>query len=253
MILSALLGYNRPFATLQDATAAIAGYDDGGHSNAGYIAVTTSDVERPLPGDHAALYHLQTVITNIHKVFDVGGSVGNLLYRYTNYLEFPLDLNWTVFDLVETNGLGERIAISKNERRLRFTDRFLDANGTDLLISCGSLHYFEPPLWEMVAGLSARPRYILINRAPLVDVPTFATVQDGGRYRLACILYNRNNVIEGFERLGYELVESWEIPGLSVIVPGYPDRSALSYSGCFLRIGSSTRGWRPGLARATAR
>jgi hypothetical protein len=35
-------------------------------------------------------------------------------------------------------------------------------------------------------SLRRKPRYVLINRAPLVEGPAFATVQDGVRYRLAC-------------------------------------------------------------------
>jgi putative methyltransferase (TIGR04325 family) len=238
-ILLAVIGYNRPFPTLKEATAAIAGYEGGGHSNHNYLAVKIPDAEKPRPGDYAALFHLERIRTQIANVFDLGGSVGNLFYCYSKYLDFPAGLCWTVCDLAETNRLGEGLAASRNERRLRFTDQLTDADGSDLLILSGSLHYFERPLSDILAEFSIKPRYVLVNRSPLVDVPALATVQDGGTYRLACMLHNRSDLIQGLGTLGYELVDSWDIQNRSVIIPCYPDRSARSYSGLFFRLKAS--------------
>jgi putative methyltransferase (TIGR04325 family) len=90
----------------------------------------------------------------------------------------------------------------------------------------------------MISELRRKPRYVLINRAALVDCPGFATVDDCGGYRLACFLYNRDELIRGFEFLGYELVDSWQIaePEHFKIVTCYPDRSVTAYSGLFLRL-----------------
>jgi putative methyltransferase (TIGR04325 family) len=235
-ILVAMTGYNRPFPTLKDAAAAIGGYEGSGHSNPNYLAVKVPEAEKPRPGDYAALFHLERTMSQIHNVFDLGGSVGNLFYCYSKYLNFPPDLSWTVCDLVETNRLGEILADSKEERRLRFTDQLVDADGSDLLIISGSLHYFEQPLSNILAAFVIKPRYVLVNRAPLVDVPAVATVQDGGTYRLACMLHNRHDLIRGLGALGYELVDSWDIQNRSVIIPCYPDQSAQSYSGLFFRL-----------------
>jgi hypothetical protein len=51
-------------------------------------------------------------------------------------------------------------------------------------------------------------------------------------------LYNRDDLIQGFESLGYELIDSWQIAESvhSVMVPFYPDRSVTAYSGLFLRL-----------------
>jgi len=238
-MLFALVGYNRPFPTLKDAAAAIAGYEGSGHSNPNYLAIKIPEAEKPRPGDYAALFHLERARSQIHKVFDLGGSVGNLFYCYSEYLDFSHGLCWTVCDLVETNRLGERLASSKGEQRLRFTDQLTDADGSDLMIVSGSLHYFEEPLSNMLAAFAIKPRYVLVNRAPLVDVPSLATVQDGGTYRLACMLHNRNDLIQGLGALGYELVDSWEIRERSVTIPCYPDRSARSYSGLFFELRAS--------------
>lgn len=233
--LDALVGYRRPFPTLSDAAAAIAGYEGGGHSNPNYLAVKVPEAEMPRPGDYAALYHLERLTPRFCSVFDVGGSVGNLFYCYSRYLKFSADLRWTVYDLPDTNELGKNLAASKNELRLHFTDQVTEADGVDLLICSGALHYFEPKLSDIIAELTVKPKYLLINRAPLVDVPSFATVQDGGTYRLACYLHNRAALVQGLEDIGYELLDSWDITERSVIVPCYPDWSARTYSGLFFQ------------------
>src|SRR5690242_9198569 len=181
-ILSVLVGYCRPFPTLSDAADAIIGCEGGGHSNPGYLAVKVPEAEKPRPGDYAALFHLARLMPHVCKVFDVGGNVGNLFYCYSKYLDFSADLQWTVYDLPETNKLGEKLAESKGETRLHFTDRIVEADGVDLLISSGALHYFEQKLSDTITPFSIKPRYLLINRAPLVDVAPFATVQDGKTY-----------------------------------------------------------------------
>jgi hypothetical protein len=50
--------------------------------------------------------------------------------------------------------------------------------------------------------------------------------------------HNRDELIRGFESLGYELVDSWQIaePEHFKIVTCYPDRSVTAYSGLFLRL-----------------
>ncbi|MGJ4940743.1 TIGR04325 family methyltransferase [Bradyrhizobium sp. HKCCYLS1011] len=234
-IINALVGYNRPFLTLQDATAVIAGYEGGGHHNSSYLSVKIPEAEKPRPGDYAALFHLERVASEVHRVFDLGGSVGNLFYCYSKQLHFPSDLRWTVFDLPETNKIGAELARSIQEERLHFTDRLMDADGYDVFISSGSLHYFQQPLADILAPLAVKPRYVIVNRAPLVDVPSLATIQDGGSYRLACMLHNRAGLIKGMEQLGYELVDSWDIRERSVMIPCYPDLSAKAYSGLFFR------------------
>ena len=63
-----------------------------------------------------------------------------------------------------------------------------------------------------------------------------ATVQDGGGDNLfSCMVYNLDEMIKGFGQLGYTTVDVWQAAELSLIIPGYPDRSAMSYSGMFFR------------------
>src|SRR5262249_49956195 len=143
---SVALGYSRPFPTLKAATTAISGYEGGGHGNVNYQAVKIPEASQPREGDYAALFHLAKALPEIRLVFDLGGSVGNLFYCYVKYLDMPAGLVWTVYDLPDTLTLGEQTAKANKEQRLRFTNELGDADGADLFVVSGALHYFEQPL-----------------------------------------------------------------------------------------------------------
>jgi putative methyltransferase (TIGR04325 family) len=235
-ILNAMLGYHRVFNSLPEAAAAARPYAEGGFEHPDYAGLHLSLAEVPRPSDYAALFHMRGLIVDRAKIFDLGGSIGNLFYLYDRYLDLPPDCTWLVFDLPVWVESGQKLAANRGENRLRFTRKWEDAAGAELLIASGSLHSFATPLSQMVAGLPEKPSHILINRTPLIDGPTKATVQDGEICRVACVLYNRAEFVTAFEAINYEVVDSWKAWELSLKLVGQPESSALPYSGFFFRL-----------------
>ena len=240
-LLHPLVGYRRPFRTLREAENAIARYSAGGHSNPDNARIHLDLAKAARPSDYAALFHMRALLPELRHIYDFGGNAGNLYYCYSKYLDFPLDLQWSVYDLPPMLAVGRQVANGRGERRLRFTGRWDEAAGADLLIASGSLHYFPKPLPEMIAGLKEMPRYVFVNRTPLVEGRTAAAVQDAGSFLVACLLYNRSDLIRGFEMAGYELVDSWRAEEMAVSVPCYPEYCVPAYSGMFLRLKSTGR------------
>ncbi len=235
-ILNGILGYHRVFENLSEAAAAAQPYAEGGHINPLGTTAHMSLAAAPRPSDYAALFHIQNLIGSCSSVFDLGGNAGNLFYCYDRYLKFPEDLIWHVYELPEVIARGKQLAAERGEKRLRFTENWLDASGADLLLASGSLHYFDPPVYEMLAKLPEKPAHVLINRSPLITGPTKATVQDGIHWRAACILFNRAQLIAAFEETGYELIDQWQAAELSLIIVGKPEFSATPYSGLYFRL-----------------
>ncbi|HEX4773095.1 MAG TPA: methyltransferase, TIGR04325 family [Bryobacteraceae bacterium] len=235
-VVNGIIGYNRPFPTLQQAKAYIADYDGGGHGHPFCAINLMKTVQNANPSDYAALFFLQPILPAVRTVFDFGGSVGNLWYCYSNYISMPADLTWTVFDVPENVQLGEQIAKDAGENRLRFTSFLCDGDGADVFIATGALHYFEESLPAMLSEYHSKPRYVLINRTPFSSGAPFATVQDAGRYRVACMLYNQDQLIEEFRGVGYDLVDRWSAAERTHIIPCYPDLSVNAYSGMFLKL-----------------
>jgi putative methyltransferase (TIGR04325 family) len=234
-LLEKCLAYHRPFKTLREAEEALSGYSCGGHENSYSIEEHLELSKAARPSDYAALFHLQPILSDIHRVFDLGGNVGNLFYCYSTYLDGFSRVSWQVMDMPANIASGKALAEQRGAHQLSFTTDWMDANGAELLISSGSLHYFEKTLPQMVSELRERPALILINRTPLTEGPPVATVQDNGAHRTACMIYNRRDLVRDFMRLGYVVEDEWSAAELSLEIPGCPEHRISSYSGMFLR------------------
>ena len=210
----ALVGYYRPFASLRDATDAVARFSNNGHQNVANVIQHLELAVSARPSDYAALFHIRPMLPGIRRIFDLGGNVGNLFYCYCQYLDLPPEITWQVRDLPCNIARGRAMADARGARQLHFSDKWTDASGADLLIASGSLHYFERPLPQMIADLPVKPLHVLINRTPLTGGAPVATVQEVGEFRVACMLYNRSELIRDFTRVGYVLVDAWQAAAL---------------------------------------
>lgn len=229
------LGYHRAFDTLEEAEAAVTAYAHGGHEHPAN-ADNHLDLSRATrPSDYAVLYHLERLLPGIRRVFDLGGNVGNLFYCYSRYVSFAEDFTWQVLDLPGNIERGRALALDRGANQLLFVSDWSDANGADLLLVSGALHYMRQPLASMISALDWSPEHILINRTPLTDGPAFATVQDGGAFRVACMVHNRGSLIRQLEDIGYGLEDSWRAAELSLTVPADPAHAVHAYSGLLFR------------------
>ena len=230
----AAVGYRRPFATLAEAKAAIAGYEALGHEGNDTVRHHLALSTTPRPSDYPAFFHLLPIASRLHTVFDLGGNAGNLYYCYASRLPWPANMSWKVLDLPGNMAAGEKIAAERGVRQLSFTADWSKASGVDLLILSGSLHYMEKPLADMLRDLPTLPEHILINRTPLTDSDPVAAIQVGSGFRVACMIYNRGELLRSLEELGYATVDQWKAAELSLEIPGYPQHSIPAYSGLFL-------------------
>ena len=231
----AVMGYRRPFVSLSEAQAALLEYRAQGHEGERNVRHHLELSSTARPSDYAALFHMRPLVPTLRTVFDLGGNAGNLFYCYSRYLTLRDDLSWTVLDLPANMAAGEEIARERGVSQLRFAANWAEAGGVDLLLVSGSLHYLEKPLPAMLAALAAKPAYILINRTPLTDGAPVAAVQVASGFRLACMLYNRAQMLGELEALGYTVVDQWKAAELSMEIPGYPEHAIAAYSGAFLR------------------
>jgi putative methyltransferase (TIGR04325 family) len=235
-ILDGALGIHRAFPTLAEAERAISSYANNGRQNPHCAELRLVQSTRPRPSDYAAMFHLVPEIGEAKRIFDVGGNVENLFYCYSEYLKFREDVVWEVYDLPRNVQNKAALGRGSDARNLKFTDRWDQASGCDILIASGSLHHFERPLPQLIDELPKKPRSILINRAPLIDGPSVAVTQDAGQYLTACMLYNRETLILDFMQIGYTLVDMWQAPELSLDVPGRPGHRIHSYSGLWFKL-----------------
>lgn len=234
---SLLVGFNRKFETFQEADRCARSYGVPSHEHPGSVGSHLWLHERARPSDYPILFYLQRLLPEIRSVLDIGGSAGNLFYCYSKYLRFGDDFKWVVQDVPEIVELGRRIAEERHETRLRFIGELPECNHADAVIISGALHYFDvlPP--ELMRGLDQQPRHLFINRTPVVDGPSAYTIQDVGSYVaiMPARILSRHSLMEAMEVAGYELMDEWTVPDLSMILPFHPEASALIYSGFYFR------------------
>ncbi len=193
--------------------------------------------------DYAALVWLEHAMAEgARRIFDLGGHIGLAYYGFARRVLLPDDLDWCVHDLGAVIAAGRDWAAGHDPaRRLRFSDSPRDADGSDLLICSGALQYLDYVLPDLLAGLHAAPRHVLVNLSPIHPEQGFFTLQNLG---IAVCPYR----VEGLpdfrarmEGLGYALHDHWELPERQLRVPFAPSRRLDHYSGLYFRRPAPTR------------
>lgn len=200
-------------------------------------------LDRIFPYDYPVLFWLGRILTgeSAHRLFDIGGSVGVHYYAYRKYLSYPAQLTWTVCEVDEVVSVGRERARQANTAALRFTSSMPDMvkDGATIVLSAGALHYIGQPLvWDILEQQGARPRHVLLNKLPLYDGPDFVSVQNIGSAFAPLYVWNRKGFIARFERLGYQVVDAWQVPDREFHIVGDSLRSFGAFSGLYLALGA---------------
>ncbi|MEH1765143.1 MAG: TIGR04325 family methyltransferase [Nostoc sp.] len=185
--------------------------------------------------DYPVVAWLGSAFANSSTIFDIGGNVGHAYYTYKKFLQYPNDLRWIVCDIPEVIKAGEQLARKADNPGLSFTTQFADAEGAEILLTCGALQYIEPSLSEMLGQLKTKPRHILINRVPFYDGEKFITLQNIGYAFCPYKIQNRPEFIASLSSLGYELIDTWTWYR-TCHIPFNPDRFVRNYYGFYLRL-----------------
>src|SRR6201999_1439306 len=64
-----MMGYQRPFASLQEAKAAVSKYGSGGHENSQNVKNHLGMYKTARSSDYAALFYIRPILPGIRKVF----------------------------------------------------------------------------------------------------------------------------------------------------------------------------------------
>jgi putative methyltransferase (TIGR04325 family) len=131
---------------------------------------------------------------------------------------------------------GAAMARERGAGQLHFTTRIDQAAGCDVLLAAGSLQYLETDLAASLGELSTRPRHILVNKTPMLEGRRFVTLQNTMHAYNPYRVLDRRAFVDGLSRLGYRLVDSWENPGFSCVIPYHPECTVDGYTGLYLRL-----------------
>ena len=235
-LLERLLGYRRSFGSFEEAQSCSADYIRAGHEHEDDIRMHLSSSRAARESDYPVFFYLSQSGQPLRGVFDFGGNIGNLFYCYQNYLAFPRDISWKIYDLPELRAAGEKLAAERGESRIRYVDSLQQLESDDLFLASGCLHYFAYSLAELLAQAKHLPGRVLVNRTPFSDAGELITIQDNGTFLVPCQLHNKQNFLAGMARLGYQLRASWPVAERALYVPLHPDCSSATYFGFYFEL-----------------
>jgi putative methyltransferase (TIGR04325 family) len=171
------------------------------------------------------------------RLFDFGGSVGNLYYLYKDYLDLSPPFSWTVHDLPEIIERGRALAATRGASTLSFSPRLSDGKDCDFFLVSGALQYWEDSMASLFAAMGTRPAHVIVNRAPLTERKLSYVILDIiGNAALPKMIRSRSGLIEEFESLGYERVAEWIEPERNITLTYYPGYEVPNYSGLYFRL-----------------
>jgi putative methyltransferase (TIGR04325 family) len=204
-----------------------------------YAKIFDERLERVYAYDYPPMFWLAPLLAEGKSVFDLGGHIGVTWYGYKKYL--PVEkCRWRVCDLPEVVRRGREVAQQRGAATLEFTSDAQEADGFDIFFAAGSLQYVErPELAELLKGLKAPPRHLLLNKLPLQDGPRFVTLQNAQVALAPQYVFNDRDFIGSLTALGYELVDRWEDPVHSCRIPFHDEQSVPHYAGLYLRRAAS--------------
>lgn len=222
------------YASFAEAVAAAprtkpTGYDSAGAGNWYQDKLTGVQLE-----DYPVLFWLERAFADSRTVFEIGGHVGVAYYGFSKLVRYPDGHQWTILDVPSVADAGRKLAASRGVTNLHFASDASGGDGAEIVLAAGALQYLERGLADILSGWKQKPKHILINVTPVYDGPAFVTVQNVSSAYCAYRIFNRQELIDGLDAIGYSLVDSWSKPR-PLRVPGRPDRSFDRYSGFYFR------------------
>ncbi len=200
-------------------------------------------LDRVRVSDYPLLFWLSRLIAaGQRRIFDLGGHIGISYYGFRRHLDYPPDLRWQVHDVPAVVSAGRTHACEHDpEERLQFTESCEHADGSDVLLSSGTLQYLDYSLPELLRRLARPPRHVLVNLTPMHPTRGFYTLQN---MRIAICPYRVTSApefIAQMKNLGYEPVDRWESFERNLRVPFASACAIDSYSGFYFRLDTTNQ------------
>lgn len=185
--------------------------------------------------DYPVLFWLRGAFENSRSVFEIGGHVGVAYYGFSQVVDYPADLKWTICDVPTVATAGATLAKERGRTNINFVTHPDQAEGADIVLAAGALQYVDSPsLADAIASFRIKPRHVLINTTPVYDGPAFVTLQYIGTAFCPYRIFNREELAGSLKKIGYSLVASWR-KERTFRIPGHPDKSFDHYSGFYFR------------------
>ena len=184
------------------------------------------------PNDYPVLFWLTRLLAEHSCVFDWGGNVGLKYFAYRPYLDYPAALRWIVGEVAAVVELGKDVARREGATALEFTTGLDALAEADVLLAAGVIQFVDDPLARLAAAPSL-PEHLILNKVPVYDMPSAVTLHNMGTAFSPYHLFNRTELLDAIDALGYRLADEWRSPDVACEIPFYARHSIGAYSGFY--------------------
>jgi len=194
------------------------------------VATTGRELADFNPADYAAALWMARATRAARRVADIGGNFGNAYFSFSEKIPFPDGLGWIVCEIPEVVAASRNIPEVAAAAALSFTAERKELDGADVLFSAGSLQYLPEELDAIVEAMRPLPRWVITQRVPLTQGPSFITLQNI-TYGYSPYAVRSEAAFEaGMMRLGYRVADRWRTPR-TLRIPFHPGRTLHWFTG----------------------
>ncbi|MBX3173891.1 MAG: methyltransferase, TIGR04325 family [Gemmatimonadaceae bacterium] len=187
------------------------------------------------PWDAPVIEALRQRLSTHRSILDLGGHLGTKFRAFRTALPDIDARRWTVWELPSMVVAGTKRAQEERLAALVFTsDLSTVSEDHDLVLASGLLQYLEGRLADVLRGLSALPRTLIINKLAVTDGNPYFMLENLGYSAVPYHVRRERDELDALGALGFRVVERWVIPELSHEVPFRPERGASASIGLVL-------------------
>lgn len=191
--------------------------------------------------DYPVLYWLSRLVSQTHRLYDLGGHIGFLNYSYQKYLDLPDDYEWYVYDVPAVVEEGKTIAKQNNNNQLHFTTSHTPLSDANILLASGSLQYIKEDLPNILNSINIKNlSQIIINMTPMHPDKEFFTINSIGTAFCPYKIMHKESFLAVMKQSGWDLVDEWENSEKSCYIPFTDLPKKIKYFGFYFKKSESS-------------
>lgn len=223
------------FASHEVALAAVRPGRLAGYDNEAIVDDAFERMCRLELRDWPVLYWLRRLGSETRCLLDVGGHQGTKYRAFGNHLELGTGIQWIVYDVPAVVRAGRDRCARDGLIGLSFIDNLSDAPDIDVVLASGVLQYLDVPFGELLRRLPTPPRHLVLNKVATRTGPTVVTLENFGCADVPYHIRDYTEFLSSLDTLGYDVVDKWQIPELSHIIPTHPDLGSSASFGFYAK------------------
>jgi putative methyltransferase (TIGR04325 family) len=196
----------------------IAGYDHDGVAPVSFEAMCRVEA-----WDYPVMFWLGRLLAGGGNVLDAGGHMGTKYRAFAPYLDYGEAVTWTVYDLPAIVRAGRAKAMADGLDALSFVEHIADAPAPTVFLASGLLQYLDRPIEDLLGQIESPPQWLLFNKVAFHACGPAVTLERIGNALVPYQMRKHKSFVDGIQRLGYRLADSWRIAELSHTICTHPE------------------------------